>query len=330
MPPIARAHSEYLERLQTQLEAHLRRSIPAGEPELLYAPAHYVLEAGGKRLRPLLLLLACEACGGRAEQALPAAVAMELFHTFTLVHDDIMDRSPTRRGRPTVHVRWGLEAAILTGDLLMGTSYFELSRVPETDIRPLLACLHEVMLRLCEGQTLDKQFETRQDVSPHEYWDMVDRKTGALLAGALEIGARLGSASEAQIVLFRAIGRALGRAFQLQDDWLDLAADPENWGKPIGQDVLEGKRTYLLLSALERAAEEADRRLLRRVLARQATPEDVPRVRALYERLGVFEEVRSLTIGYYAEAQSAVRTLPPSQASAALEALLDSLVGRVR
>nr|BCX00313.1 MAG: polyprenyl synthetase [Bacteroidota bacterium] len=320
----------YLQNLQEQIESYLRRAIPRGDVEALYEPARYVLEAGGKRLRPLLVLLACEAHGGRAGDALPAAAAVELFHSFTLVHDDIMDHSETRRGRPTVHMRWGAEAAILAGDLLMGLSYFELSRAAVADVRPLIGCLHLTMLRLCEGQMLDKTYESRQDVSIAEYWEMVDRKTGALLAGALEIGARIGGASEADLEGMRQMGWALGRAFQLQDDYLDLMADPRTWGKPIGQDILEGKRTYLLLAALERARGASDRALLDRILGRRSGPEDVTAARELYARLGVLREAEALIRAYYAEARSMLQALPPSPARDGLEAVMEELSGRLR
>ena len=226
-------------------------------PPSLYDPVRFVLEARGKRLRPAVVVLAAEAFGALPETALPAALAAEVFHAFTLVHDDIMDHSDERRGRPTVHVRWDEPTAVLAGDFLMGLAYDLLDRA-ETDRRaPVQAAWHRMMRRLCEGQAMDKAFETAADVSVADYLAMIDGKTAALLACCFELGARLGGAPDPAARALHDAGLDLGRAFQIQDDLLDLTADSDDWGKPIGGDLLEGKRTFLLLTALERAGQPA-------------------------------------------------------------------------
>ncbi len=239
--------------LRVQVEAGLAALFPQAAPAALYEPARYVLAGGGKRLRPVLLLLAARACGASTADALPAALAVEVFHNFTLVHDDIMDGADTRRARPTVHRRWNEPVAILSGDLMLGEAYRLLAQTPRGDLRGLLACFSTMVEKLCEGQTLDMDFETRADVSVEAYQDMIARKTGALVEACLELGGRIGGADGETLEALRSIGYHIGQAFQMQDDLLDLVADDAAWGKPIGGDLVEGKKTFLLLRAIERA-----------------------------------------------------------------------------
>jgi geranylgeranyl diphosphate synthase type II len=299
------------------------------EPATLYAPVRYVLDGGGKRVRPVLVLLAAEAFGGEAarRRALPAALAVEVFHNFTLVHDDIMDGASARRGRPTVHVRWDPGTAILAGDLLMGLSYDLLAQVEDADTAALVRRFHRMVLRLCEGQALDAAFERRADVTVPEYLDMVERKTAALLEAALEIGGRIGGAGEAEQAALGVAGRELGRAFQIQDDLLDLTAEHDGWGKAVGGDLVAGKRTFLLLRALERA-EGPERAWLARVLDGGLPAADVPQARVTMERLGVLEEARAAVRRHSEAGLRALGALPDGPAAEALRALAADLIGR--
>jgi geranylgeranyl diphosphate synthase, type II len=317
-------------QMQAAVEAGLRRVVPDLPPEGLYAPARYALEGGGKRVRPLLVLLAARTLGATDEDALPAALAVEVFHTFTLVHDDVMDHAHTRRGRASVHAAWDEPTAMLAGDLLMGESYRLLAASPRGDLRAMLACWGEMVRRLCEGQALDKAFETDPAVSVDRYLDMIDRKTGALLACALELGGLVADGSDDDRAALRAAGHAAGRAFQIQDDLLDLTADDAAWGKPVGGDLVEGKRAFLLLRALERA-EGDDAAFFHAVADRPGLDAArVPEARARMDRLGVLDDARAAVQAWTDRALAALRRLPENDARAALEHLVEGLSGRSR
>ncbi|PSR02946.1 MAG: polyprenyl synthetase family protein [Bacteroidetes bacterium QS_8_68_28] len=280
------------------------------EPALLYDPVRYVLGGDGKRLRPVLLLLAAEVFGAETEDALPAALAVEAFHNFTLVHDDVMDHAEERRGRPAVHRRWDTGTALLAGDLLLVRAYDLLAEAAagaETDLAALMRPFRRMARRLCEGQALDKTFETREAVSVEEYLDMIDGKTGALLSATLELGGLCGDTAPARAEALRNAGAALGRAFQIQDDLLDLTADSERWGKPVGGDLREGKKTFLLVRARERAAEddaEDARALFERAAESGLASGEIDEARRRMARLGVLSDARR-AVARYTEAATA-------------------------
>lgn len=297
--------AQHVERLRAEVDRALPSLVEPQVPAALYEPARYVLAGRGKRLRPVLLLLAAEAFGSKPEEALPAALAVEVFHNFTLVHDDIMDHAAERRGRPTVHVKWDEGTAILCGDFLLALSYDLLARlherVPADRLAAVLRTYYRMVVRLCEGQALDKTFETQPDVSVDDYLGMVDRKTGALLETTLELGGRVAGAGERHLGALRRAGRHVGRAFQIQDDLLDLTADDARWGKTIGGDLMEGKKTFLLLRALERAGAD-EHGWFRRIAEDGGLPAaEVPEARERMERLGVLEEARE-AVAYHSEA----------------------------
>ena len=239
--------------LQGIFEQELRSMKWPREPRLLYEPIAYSLEEGGKRIRPVALLMACSAFRGGIDAAKPAAMAIEVFHNFTLLHDDIMDRSDMRRGKPAVHTRWNDNVAILSGDAMMIWAYRLLSQCDEAVLPQLLAVFTDVAVGVCEGQQYDMDFESRDDVTVEEYLRMIELKTAVLLAGALKIGALCGGAEPVQAELLYRFGIDLGMAFQLQDDLLDTYGDPAVFGKPVGGDILVGKKTYLLTTALKAA-----------------------------------------------------------------------------
>jgi geranylgeranyl diphosphate synthase type II len=223
------------------------------EPANLYQPIQYILSLGGKRMRPVLTLMTGDIFGADCREALPAAVAVEIFHNFSLVHDDIMDEAPLRRGHQTVHEKWGLNTGILSGDamLILAYRYFE-TYEPET-FRELAKLFSQTALEVCEGQQWDVDFEQRNDVSQAEYLKMIEYKTAVLVAAAMKMGGIVAKTSKDNCDLIYDFGLNLGIAFQLQDDYLDAFGDPETFGKQVGGDIIENKKTYLYLKAIEQA-----------------------------------------------------------------------------
>ncbi len=321
--------AEQVEGLRHLVDEALAALVPAQEPAGLYEPVRYVLEGQGKRLRSVLLLLGAEAVGVKARRALPAAVAVEVFHNFTLVHDDIMDRAPARRGRPTVHVKWDADTAILCGDYLLSLSDALLARVATEALPRLVRVYSEMVARLCEGQTLDKAFETHHDVTVADYLHMVDCKTGALLQVALELGGLIGQASEAHLATLREIGREVGRAFQIQDDLLDLVAEDARWGKAIGGDLIAGKKTLLLLAALEQT-QDAEHDWFAGILYNGGLPaREVPHARARMDRLGVLDDARQAVLRHTTAALECLEALPQGAAVDTIGWLIQRMQARL-
>ena len=320
--------AEHVQALRTRVEARLARLIPENDPPELYEPVRYVLAGGGKRLRPLLLLLSAEAFGVDPEEALPAALSVEVFHNFTLVHDDIMDRAEERRGRPTVHVRWDQSTAILAGDYMMGLAYDLLAQVEVPRLGTMIRTYHRMVRLLCEGQMLDTVFERREHVSVADYLRMIDGKTAALLSTSMELGGLIGGAGEGHRTALRDAGQHVGRAFQIQDDLLDLTADDTRWGKTIGGDLTEGKKTYLLLRALERASgDEAD--WFRRIVTARGLPAaDIAEARSRMEALGVLDEAAHAVERHSQAAFDALDRLPAGPAVDTLRWLIRRMQAR--
>lgn len=257
------------------------------EPELLYMPIIYSMSGGGKRLRPVLLLLSAEVFGGSAEEAMPAALAVEIFHNFTLLHDDIMDNADVRRGKPSVYAKWGGNVALLSGDAMLITAYKYLSRIPSAVLPRVMNIFTDMALEVCEGQQYDMDFEKISKVSVEEYMQMIERKTSALLSGSAMIGATLAGATDEDIKRIYRFATELGLAFQLQDDVLDSYGDTA-LGKKIGGDILEGKKTFLMVQALSRAS-ESEREVLCGTHLRKDISDDekISIVKNIYDKLGV-------------------------------------------
>ena len=276
------------EEILSTFENYLAQIQLPEEPQRLYEPIIYSMSGGGKRIRPALLLLCCEAFGGRVQDALPAAAAVEMFHNFTLLHDDIMDNAAVRRGKASVPARWGENVAILSGDAMMIYSYQLLRQVPEPKLARIMEIFTSMALQVCEGQQYDMDFETRRKVSVVEYMHMIELKTSVLLGGAAMIGATLGEASEEDCRKIYRYALELGLAFQLQDDMLDSYGTEKELGKKIGGDILEGKKTCLMLHAMSRAAEK-DREILRNTYCDAALTDDekIARVKEVYDRYDV-------------------------------------------
>ena len=259
-----------------------------GTPHSLYEPIAYSLAAGGKRLRPMLTVLACNVFSDNALASLPAAAALEVFHTFTLLHDDVMDNATVRRGKPSVYGKWGTNAALLSGDAMMIYSYKLLQQTPVEYLPAVLGCFNYTALTVCEGQQVDMEFEQRTDVTMEEYMAMIDKKTAALLAGATMIGAIQGGADTLSRQQLFQFATQLGIAFQLQDDLLEAFGTEEQLGKPIGGDILEGKKSFLMLTAFAEA-DSTTRRSLQGLLDDKvmAPKVKVAAVLDIYQRLGV-------------------------------------------
>lgn len=257
------------------------------EPQGLYDPIAYTLESGGKRLRPTLALIAASLYG-QEEKALPAALALEIFHNFTLLHDDVMDQAPIRRGRPTVHVRWDDNTAILSGDQMMIEAYKMLEGVDAQHLPHVLHLFSKMATEICEGQQYDMEFETRNDVSIPEYIEMIRLKTSVLLGAALEIGAYIADAPAADMQALETFGTHLGLAFQIQDDILDVYGDEATFGKAIGGDILNNKKSLVLLTALQQANPDQRARLEQWLSAKEYVPaEKIRAVTAIYDEIGV-------------------------------------------
>ena len=231
------------------------------EPKNLYEPIDYIIKLGGKRIRPVLTLMAADIFSGGYQKAMPAALAVEVFHNFTLIHDDIMDDAPLRRGEETVHEKWDINTGILSGDAMLILAYQYFENYEPIVFQKLAKLFSKTALEVCDGQQLDVDFETRNDVTINEYINMIRLKTSVLVAAALKMGAIVSETTEENANLIYDFGLNLGLAFQLQDDYLDTFGDPETFGKQVGGDIIENKKTYLYLKSLE-VANEVDKRKL--------------------------------------------------------------------
>ncbi len=312
-----------------RIERYLRGIARQPEPDSLFIPARYVLAAGGKRIRPMLVLLSCAAVRGRAQDALHAAAAVEILHNFTLVHDDIMDNADTRRGKPTVHRKWDTNVAILVGDAMLGFAYRALLRSPNGNALRVASLLTKAYIDVCIGQALDKEFETRVIVSTDEYLEMIALKTGRLISAAMEIGATIGGATRAEFRALQSFGNHLGRAFQIQDDLLDVVADERAFGKTIGGDIVEGKKTFLLLHALEHATGTARQLLLRIARKKNVRKELVENVREVYMQTGAVEAAHRFIARDTNAARTALRKLGNSTSRSMLLWMTDMLERRL-
>ena len=297
------------------------------EPQGLYAPVEYSLMAGGKRLRPILTLMATEAFGGDPAKAAKAAVGLEMFHNFTLLHDDVMDNSDLRRGRETVHKKWDVNTAILSGDAMLTLATELMSEVEDGVLREVLERFNRMALEVYEGQALDMAFESRTDITPEQYIEMITLKTGALLGAAAAIGALIAGADKKQADRMDEYGRALGVAFQIQDDWLDVFGDPATFGKPIGGDINNGKKAFFAIEASTKTGPDAE--ALATALELPAGDGKVNTVRKIYERMGL-DEAAHKAVGHWSGI--ALKALKKSGISQegydSFRALADKLTGR--
>ena len=314
--------------LRNLVNQQVAQALRKPEPISLYEPMRYTLDAGGKRLRPLLVLLACEAVGGKARSALDAAVAVELLHNFTLIHDDVMDQDDTRRGQPTVHRKWDINVAILAGDGLVALSYDYLLRTKYSPIDQLGRLFSQALLEVCEGQALDKEYETRDDVTISEYLFMIEKKTAALLALCCELGGYIGGGSQKVVAKLQQFGYNLGIAFQVQDDLLDIMAEEEHLGKTWGSDIKHKKKTMLLILA-QKYATPADRATIAKIIGQsEISTDEILCMKTIFERTGTIEHTRQLSQQHFEQARSSLSAIESDERRFLLEQFLDAVLVR--
>ncbi len=296
------------ERVKKELNSFCK-SLPK-EPQELYEPMRYMLGLGGKNLRPSLLLLTCKMLGGKINDAIPAAIAIELFHNFTLIHDDVTDNSPLRRGKPTVYKKWNLNVALLSGDALMIKSYQELNKTPAKYLPAAFKIFNDAALKVCEGQQLDMNYETKNKVTIEDYLSMISMKTAALFSASMQMGAILAGVSKLDCKKMEIVGENLGMLFQLKDDMLDVFGESAQTGKQIGGDIIQDKKTFLLLKALESAKGKTKAELIVLIGNTEiSTEEKVKRVKKIYEDLGVEEVANKQMEMYHTNAKKALSSI---------------------
>ena len=296
-------------------------------PGSLYEPGSYILNSGGKRLRPLLVLLTAKAVGGRFTNAYNSAAAVEMLHNFTLVHDDIMDNADKRRGRLTLHKKYDNNTAILVGDSLLSIAYEYLLKDCNGNAKQVISAFTKGLIEVCEGQSLDTDFESRKNVSLSEYIVMIKKKTAAMAEMCCRIGALLGGGSKSQVNALGSYGSNLGIAFQIQDDLLDISADEEKFGKTIGGDLVEGKKTFLFLEALEKSKGEQRKKLLKVIERKGIRRNQVLTYKKIYEELGVLDDARKEIRSYTNKALKSINLLDEENKKI-FHWLADSLIHR--
>jgi len=293
-----------IKTFQTRIENEIQSLFSTSEgPQNLYDPAKYVMLMGGKRIRPVLCLTGCALFNpDSVEDAVSPAVGLEIFHNFTLLHDDLMDKSDMRRNNPTVHKKWNDNIAILSGDAMMVMAYREIAKAPVNVLPSVLEIFSQTAIEVCEGQQFDMDFETCDDVSVIEYLEMIRLKTSVLLGGSIKIGAIIGGADNEEAQILYKFGCNAGISFQLQDDWLDIYGDSSEFGKPIGGDIVCNKKTFLLITALndlpEKSKKELQKWLQRREFDRE---EKINAVKNFYEEAKVSKKAQQKMNFYYSD-----------------------------
>ncbi len=303
---------EFRKKIEDEIDA-----IPASDKiPLFYEPIRYINRLSGKKIRPILTVLTGLAVGGKIENLLPPAAAVELLHNFSLVHDDIMDDDDTRRGNQTVHVKWDIGTAILTGDGLLGLAYRKLLSTPNITTLEITRLFTDAMLEICEGQALDKTFEEKKSITEDDYLEMIRKKTATLIQLACQIGAIVGEGNSVEIKSLTEFGQQLGMGFQIQDDLLDLFADEEMLGKRIGSDVLMNKKTIISIRLSKKREEPAD------------DIKSVDKFRQLIEYHGLAEEIQVVADSYIKEAKDLLGKIPPNEYTSYLYALTEYIQNR--
>ena len=317
-------------QLLDKINAYLEQMPYMRPPKGLYEPIAYELSLGGKRIRPVLMLMAYNIYKEDVERILPQAAGLETYHNHTLLHDDVMDKADMRRNKPTVHKVWNENAAILSGDAMLILAYRLMADCPADKLKAVLDIFTETTMEICEGQQWDMEFETRMDVSVDEYIEMIRLKTSVLLAAALKIGAYLAGASMEDANKLYDFGVSMGLAFQLQDDWLDVYGDPKVFGKNIGGDILCNKKTYMLITALNQADEEQYTELQRWISAVDVEPsEKIAAVTHIYNVMGIGKCCMEKSDAYYAEGLALLDSLSlPAERKEGLKQFVCSLMNR--
>ncbi len=331
-PDTSNKYFSLYERERNIIEKKLRASLQNRKPQSLYAPSSYIIEGGGKRLRPLLVLFSTKAVGGKFSQAYNAAVAVELLHNFTLVHDDIMDNADKRRNRLTLHKKFDLSSAILSGDSMLSVAYeFLLKDLPgaaSVNTKKIISSFTTGLIEVCEGQSFDKDFELKEKVSINEYLLMIQKKTAAMMEMCCNIGALLGGGGNKEIKALSNFGKNIGIAFQIQDDLLDIIGNENEFGKFVGGDLIEGKKTFLFLTALSKAKGNDKKDLMNMIKNKGIKKHQIKKYKSLYEKLNVIEESEKEISVYTNKALRSIRSLKNDDDKNVFAWLADSLIKR--
>ena len=317
-------------QLLDKINAYLQNMPYSRPPKGLYDPIEYELSLGGKRIRPVLMLMAYNLYKEDVESILSQAAGLETYHNHTLLHDDVMDKADMRRNKPTVHRVWNENAAILSGDAMLILAYRLMADCPKDKLKEVLDVFTQTTMEICEGQQWDMEFETRMDVSVEEYIEMIRLKTSVLLAAALKIGAYLAGASTEDSDKLYDFGVSMGLAFQLQDDWLDVYGDPKVFGKNIGGDIVCNKKTYMLITALNQADERQYAELQGWISSENADPaEKIAAVTHIYNEMGIGKQCMDKADVYYAEGLAILDSIClPAERKEVLEQFVCSLMNR--
>jgi geranylgeranyl diphosphate synthase type II len=292
-----------------KIDRRLFLALKERQPEALYNPASYILESPGKRIRPFLVILSAKATGGKLNKVYNAALAVEMLHNFTLVHDDIMDNADLRRGKLTLHKKFNNSTAILVGDSLLAVAYEYLLKDCKHNSKKALSCFTTGLIEVCEGQSLDTEFEKRKNVSLNEYVEMIRKKTASLIQTCCELGAYLSDGNTNDVKALSNYGKYLGIAFQIQDDLLDITADKVEFGKRIGGDLMEGKKTFLFIEALEKANGNDKEELLKVIKNKGIRINQILKYKKIYEKLGVIDDAKKEIIKYTSKALRSIDNL---------------------
>ena len=320
-------HIKIYETERKKINKILSDALKKRKPVTLYEPGSYILNSGGKRLRPLLVLLSAKAVGGNFNNAYNAAAAVEMLHNFTLVHDDIMDNADKRRGRLTLHKKYDHNTAILAGDSLLSIAYEYLLKDCNGNAKEVISSFTHGLIEVCEGQSLDTDFESRKNVSLSEYIVMIKKKTAAMAKMCCRIGALLGGGNKTEVNALGNFGLNLGIAFQIQDDLLDISADEKKFGKTIGGDLVEGKKTFLFLEALEKSKGEDRQKLLKVIERRGIRRNQVLSYKQIYEKLGVLDDAQKQIRMYTEKALNSLKFMNENNRKIFMW-LADSLINR--
>ncbi len=323
---------DILKKYSKDIDEEIQNSLSTVDPEDLKLSTQHLIKAGGKKIRPSMVVLSAEAVGGNPKEALKTAAAVELIHTFSLIHDDIMDEDDMRRGEPSVHVLWGEPMAILAGDTLFSKAFETVLETPITNIsyERVVGALKVVVdscIKICEGQASDMCFEGNFDVKEEEYMKMIFKKTGALIAASTKSGAIIGGGTPEQVDTLAEYGRLVGLAFQIQDDYLDVVSDEENLGKPVGSDIVEGKMTLMVVNALSNASPEDKDELISILQADSDTK--VKRALELFNKYGSIDYAKNIALDNIKTAKELLETLDDSEAKTSLSIIADYVVERI-
>lgn len=317
------------ERERIKIDEKLSAALKNRKPFSLYEPGNYILEGSGKRLRPILLLFSAKAVGLNFNKVYNAALAVEMLHNFTLVHDDIMDNADKRRGRLTLHKKYDTNTAILVGDSLLSIAYeFLLKDASGSRVHEIIKTFNKGLIEVCEGQSLDKEYEIKKEVTINEYLVMITKKTAALAEMCCTIGGQLGNGTKDEIKILANFGKKIGIAFQIQDDLLDIAGTTAELGKNIGGDLIEGKKTFLFIKALEKANTQQKSKLVNVIKNKGINPAQINYYKSLYEELGVLDDAKKEIVKFSKSALKGLDQLKNSDDKDLFTWLANSLIKR--